>query len=106
MTEFQALNHSAMAESIAVTGATLFRLRALEYSGSLTDLTEDEKFEMGQVIPGVAATLEFARVDFVPPLRNGERVSFSRDGKARTMRVGRVTMDEVSIVLALQDTNA
>lgn len=103
--EFLDLAKLAFAESIAITGATKFRLRGAEKSGSLTDLTEEEKFEMGQIIANVVATLEFPYERFTPALVNGEKVSFPRDGGTKVLRIGRVEADEVSIRIALADPN-
>lgn len=105
MNEFQSLTASAFRESIRVTGETEFRLRGSLRSGSLTDLTEEEKFDLGQIVTKAQATLEFPAERFSPALRNGELVSFTRDGANKVLRIGKITADEVSINLILADPN-
>lgn len=104
-TEFEDLTRLAFAESLTVTGTVHFRIRTLNREGSISDLTEEEKFEMGQIVPHAVATLEFAAERFQPSLVNGEKVYVTRRGTTETYRVGKVTGDEVSIQLLLANPN-
>ena len=105
MTEFQRLTQSSLAEHIATVGGVSFTLRGLSYIGTRNDLTEDERLQIGEVIRDAAATLLFPFVEFHPPLRVGEKVTFLKQFgvKPETLRIGHVAQDQLSITLTLQD---
>lgn len=105
MNEFRRLSANALREHIATVGAVTFSLRGAQYEGVRNELTEEEKLTVGQIVTDAAATLLFPFAEFVPPLRNGEKVTFlAQTGiKAQTMRVGHIAMSKLSFTLTLQN---
>lgn len=105
MTEFQRLSKNALQEHIRTVGGVAFTFRGIQYTGTRTELTEEERVSVGQVIRDAVATLLFPFEVFTPAIRNGEKVTFTAQPgvKGETLRIGHIEINRLAIKLTLQD---